>query len=120
MSAVFTQLRHPLSGVEPKVLSFESLPFPQPGLPGGLFSNQKSQICPNFGGPLNVGIFYDHLEYFMAIWYNLRPFGTIYGRLVWFLVICYIFPQFGMFGPRKIWQTCPQLSCQASSSVFDE
>jgi hypothetical protein len=25
-----------------------------------------------------------------------------------------------MFGPRKIWQTCPQLSCQASSSVFDE
>jgi hypothetical protein len=23
----------------------------------------------------NVGIFYDHLEYFTAIWYNLWPFG---------------------------------------------
>jgi hypothetical protein len=31
---------------------------------------------------VNVGIFYDHLEYFMAIWYNLWPFGIIYGRLV--------------------------------------
>jgi hypothetical protein len=33
----------------------------------------------------NVGIFYDHLEYF---W----PFGIIFGRLVYFLVIWYIFP----------------------------
>jgi hypothetical protein len=32
----------------------------------------------------NVVIVYDHLEYFMAIWYN-----------VW---------QFGMLGPGKIWQ----------------
>jgi hypothetical protein len=43
------------------------------GLPGGLFSNQKSQ----FGyilvglGMENVVIFYDKWEYFMAIWYNL-------------------------------------------------
>jgi hypothetical protein len=44
---------------------------------------------------VNVGIFYDHLEYFMAIWYNLWPFG---------IAICIIFPNFGMFGPRKIWQ----------------
>jgi hypothetical protein len=47
----------------------------------------------------NVVIFYDHLEYFMAIWYNLCPFGTACGH--W-----YIFFRFGMFGPRKIWQTC--------------
>jgi hypothetical protein len=43
----------------------------------------------------NVGIFYDHLEYFTAIWYNLWPFGVVCGHLVYF-------SQFGMFVPRKI------------------
>jgi hypothetical protein len=33
---------------------------------------------------LIVGIFYDHLEYFMAIWYNLWPFGTVCGHLLYF------------------------------------
>jgi hypothetical protein len=33
----------------------------------------------------NVGLFYDHLEYFMAIWYNLWSFGIVCG---------YIFPNF--------------------------
>jgi hypothetical protein len=47
-----------------------------------------------------VGMFYDHLEYFTAIWYNLWPFGKVCGHLVYFF-------QFGMFGPRKIWQPCP-------------
>jgi hypothetical protein len=37
------------------------------------------------------------LEYLMAIWYNLWPFGIACGHL-----LC--FSQFGMFGPRKIWQ----------------
>jgi hypothetical protein len=41
---------------------------------------------------VNVGIFDDHLEYFMTIWNILWPFGIIYGRLVLFVVICYIFP----------------------------
>jgi hypothetical protein len=47
------------------------------GLPDGLFLYQKCQ----FGyileglGMENVVILYDHLEYFEAIWYNLRPFG---------------------------------------------
>jgi hypothetical protein len=45
----------------------------------------------------NVCIFYDHLTYFTAIWYNLWPLGIVSGRLVYF-------PHFGMFGPRKIWQ----------------
>jgi hypothetical protein len=44
-----------------------------------------------------VCIFYDHLEYFMAIWYNLWPFGIVCGDLLYF-------SQFGMLGPRKIWQ----------------
>jgi hypothetical protein len=35
---------------------------------------------------LNFGICYDHLEYFMAIWYNSWPFGTVCGLLL------YIFP----------------------------
>jgi hypothetical protein len=45
----------------------------------------------------NVGIFYDHSEYFTAIWYTLWPFGIVCGHLVYF-------SQFGMFRPRKIWQ----------------
>jgi hypothetical protein len=46
---------------------------------------------------VNVGIFYDHLEYFMAIWNNLWPFGIVCGHLLYF-------SRSGMFGPRKIWQ----------------
>jgi hypothetical protein len=70
-----------------------------PGLPDGLFSNQKSQIWVNFGGSLNGKCWYifDHLEYFLTIWYNLWPFGIVCGHLLYF-------SQFGMFGPRKIWQ----------------
>jgi hypothetical protein len=49
-----------------------------------------------------VVIFYDHLEYFTASWYNFWPFGIVCGQLVYFL-------RFGMFGPRKIWQPCTRL-----------
>jgi hypothetical protein len=44
------------------------------GLPDGLFSNQKSQCWQNLEGlgMENVVIFYDHLEYITAIWYNLH------------------------------------------------
>jgi hypothetical protein len=45
----------------------------------------------------NVFIFYDHLEYFSIIWYNLWQFGIGRGHLVYF-------SHFGVFGPRKIWQ----------------
>jgi hypothetical protein len=48
-------------------------------------------------GTETVVIFYDPLEYFTAIWYNLWPFGIVCGHLVYFSL-------FGMFGPRKIWQ----------------
>jgi hypothetical protein len=58
-----------------------------PGLPDGLFSNQKSQF----------GYFWRTF-----CWYILWPFGIwlfniVCGQLVYF-------SQFGMFGPRKIWQ----------------
>jgi hypothetical protein len=33
---------------------------------------------------VHVGTFYDHLEYFRAIWYNLCPFGIVCGHLVYF------------------------------------
>jgi hypothetical protein len=64
-----------------------------------LFSYQKYQ----FGSILeglgmgSVGIFYDYLEHFTAIWCILWPFGKVYGHLVHFFL-------FGMFGPIKIWQ----------------
>jgi hypothetical protein len=40
----------------------------------------------NFGGPLNGKYVhtYDHLEYFMSIWYNLWPYGIVCARLVYF------------------------------------
>jgi hypothetical protein len=47
-------------------------------------------------GMENIVIFYDHLEYFTAIWYKW-PFGIVCGHLVYFL-------RFGMFVTRKIWQ----------------
>jgi hypothetical protein len=42
----------------------------------------------------NVGIFYNHLEYFTAIWYNLWPFGIVCAHFEYF-------SQFGMIGPKK-------------------
>jgi hypothetical protein len=45
----------------------------------------------------NIDTFYDHLEYFSVICYNLQPFGIFCAHLVYF-------SRFGMSGPRKIWQ----------------
>jgi hypothetical protein len=70
-------------------------------LPDGLFSNQKYQfgyILEDLGME-NVGLFYDHLEYFTAIWYISLQFGIVSGHLVYFSC-------FGTFGPGKIWQPC--------------
>jgi hypothetical protein len=64
----------------------------QQGLPDDLFSNKKSQ----FGyiweglGMENVGVYYDHLEYFAAIWYNLWPFDIDCGHLVYFSPLWYV------------------------------
>jgi hypothetical protein len=68
----------------------------QPGLPDGLFSNQKFQFGEILEclGMENVGIFYDHLEYFPSIWYNLWLFDMAGHHLVYF-------SQFGIFFP--IW-----------------
>jgi hypothetical protein len=46
----------------------------------------KIQIWVNFGGPWfkKVVLFYDHLEYFTAIWYILRPFGKLVAILEYF------------------------------------
>jgi hypothetical protein len=44
----------------------------------------------------NLGIFYDHLVYFMTIWSILRPLEIFHCHLVYFMVIWYIFPQFGI------------------------
>jgi hypothetical protein len=70
-----------------------------PGLPDGLFSNQKFRFWSNLEslGIENVVIFCDHMEYFTAIWYTLQPFDIGCGHLVHFF-------RYGMFGPRKIWQ----------------
>jgi hypothetical protein len=45
----------------------------------------KIPIWVYFRGPWdgNVGIFYDHLEYFTAIWYSIRQSGFVCGHLVW-------------------------------------
>jgi hypothetical protein len=62
-------------------------------LPGGLFSNKKYQFGKILEGLAmeDVGIFYGHLVYFMAIWSILWPSGSILRLLVYFMVIWYIF-----------------------------
>jgi hypothetical protein len=62
---------------------FESL---NPGLPDGLFSNQKSQFGKSLEGLRleNVDIPYDHLEYFTDIWDIFRTFGIFYVHLGYF------------------------------------
>jgi hypothetical protein len=61
----------------------------QAGLPDGLFSNQKFEIWVNFGGPLHGKCWYIlwPLEYFMAICYNLWPFGIVCVHLLYFFPI---------------------------------
>jgi hypothetical protein len=66
---------------------------------------------------VNVRIFYDHLEYFMAILYIFCLFGIVCGHL-------FYFSQFGMFGPRKIWQPCSERlyttsNCEKGRNVFE-
>jgi hypothetical protein len=82
-------------------VSFSS-PFRQslPGMPDGIFSNQKLQ----FGYILEslrmetVGIFCAHLEFITAIWCILLSFGN-------FVVLWYFFPLFDIcIVSRKIWQ----------------
>jgi hypothetical protein len=47
------------------------------------------------------------LEYFMDIGSILRAFDIFYDHLVYFVVIWYIIPRFGTYvAPRKIWQPC--------------
>jgi hypothetical protein len=80
------------------VCSFSKRTF-VPGLPDGLFSNQKSQ----FGKILedlarkNIGIFYDHWVNFAATGSILWPFFIFCGHLVYFSPFWYLVP-------RKIWQ----------------
>jgi hypothetical protein len=49
----------------------------------------KIQIWVYLEGPgmETVGIFYDHSEYFMAIWYILWPFVIVCGHLEYFPVL---------------------------------
>jgi hypothetical protein len=63
----------------------------RPGLPGGAFPNQKTQILENSGGTCNrrclfilyqFGIFYGHLPYFMDICHILWTFAIFYGHLL--------------------------------------
>jgi hypothetical protein len=39
---------------------------------------------------VNVGIFFDHLEYFMAICYNLWPLGAVCVHLLYIFPIWYV------------------------------
>jgi hypothetical protein len=74
-----------------KVLRAAGLPdfyWSEPGLPDGFFSNQKSQFESNLEGLgiENAVTFYDHLEYFTAIWY-------IYNLLVYFSNLATLVPK---------------------------
>jgi hypothetical protein len=53
------------------------------------FQNPEIPIWVNFGnlGMEKVGIFYGHLEYIVAMWSILWPFGIYCGHLVYCKVI---------------------------------
>jgi hypothetical protein len=81
--------------IEFSIFPFSTDAFP-PGLPDGIFSNQK----PNLGNFWRV-LQWTMLAYFMDIWSILQPFGTLNGHLVYFAVIWYISPRFGMLYQDK-------------------
>jgi hypothetical protein len=56
-----------------------------PGLPDGLFSNQRPQFWSILEGLAmeNLGIFYDHLVYFTAMGNILWAFSIFCGHLVY-------------------------------------
>jgi hypothetical protein len=68
----------------------------RPGLPGDIFSNQKSQFGHILEGLVMkmVGIFYGHLEYLTVIWYILWSFGNL-------MAIWDIFHRFGILCQEK-------------------
>jgi hypothetical protein len=63
--------------IEMRIVNHVEIWLISPVLPDGLFSNPRSHFWENLEGlgMENVVIFYNHLEYFTAIWYNLWPFG---------------------------------------------
>jgi hypothetical protein len=84
----------------------------KPGLPDGIFFNQKSQFRSLLEG-LSMeddGVFYGHLVHFQTVWSIFRPFGPFSDHLVYFMAIWYIFPVSVFFPPlwyvvpRQIWQ----------------
>jgi hypothetical protein len=50
----------------------------------------------------DIGTFFGHLEYIMAIWYRLWPFGIVCLHPP--VLVNYIYAV-----PRKIWQSCLQV-----------
>jgi hypothetical protein len=91
---------------------FSTIHLLYPGMPDGLFSNQKSQLEKNLKGLgvenvvlLKIGIFFSHLVY------NLRSFGLFCGHLVYFF-------RLGMFGQRQIWQPCHVKNARAFVNNF--
>jgi hypothetical protein len=59
----------------------------------------------------NLGIFYDHLVYFIAI-------GNIYGHLVYFVGLWYIFPRFGILDQEKSGNPGPEPETQCRYYLF--
>jgi hypothetical protein len=74
-----------------------------PGLPDGIFSNQKSIFWVNFRRSCYgkyIGICTTRT------FFILRLFGIACGHLEHFVVIWYIFFSFWYVAPIKIWQPC--------------
>jgi hypothetical protein len=82
-----------------------------PGLPDGIFSNQKSK----FGQILEGLAMADALVFYVRL-NILKPFGIFYVNLVYFKIIWFIFHRFGMLKP-KIWQPCLSLPAYVQKSA---
>jgi hypothetical protein len=80
-----------------------------PGLPDGIYFQTKNPILGKFWRVYifwTFGLLCSNLVCFTAIWSILRPFDIFYDHLLYFVVIWYIFPPVWYVVPRNIWQPC--------------
>jgi hypothetical protein len=75
------------NGMQKKLLPANCESLRRTWMPDGVyFQTKKSQLGQIFEGLVmdDVGLFYGVLVYFMAMWYILRPIGTI--LVIWYIV----------------------------------
>jgi hypothetical protein len=84
-----------------------------PGVGVGFPTNQGCQMFflnqNTILGKIRGALEWKMMIYFINIWNILRPFNIFYDHLEYFVVIWYTFPVLVGLHLEKIWQPCHQL-----------